>query len=115
MDEVVLLSSELICVGQIVAMVVRLMSLLLKLQSTEAAVSLIRSEILDVDLSKNSVLALNGVLLDPPVSILEQKVMRDILSLAVDAAWSADVHPYHNHSNTRTQSRNLESSLLARF
>jgi hypothetical protein len=74
-----------------VAIAARLMSLLLKLQSTEASMSLIRSEILDVELSKNSVIALNGLLYDPPDALLEPSLLQEILSLSLSAAQSYNV------------------------
>lgn len=67
------------------------MSLLLKLQSTESSIALIHSEILDVELSKNSVVALNGLLDDPPDALLEPSLLQEILSLSLSAAQNYNV------------------------
>jgi len=91
MDEVPFLSSELTSLGQVVAIAARLLPLILKLQSAESSLSLIRSEILDVELTKNSVVALNGILFDPTPSVLDSDVLQEILSPSLTAAQSTDV------------------------
>jgi hypothetical protein len=67
------------------------MSLLLKLQSADAAMTLIRSEILDAELSKNSVVALNALLFEPPEWVLDLSVMQEITEVSVNAAQNTDV------------------------
>jgi hypothetical protein len=79
-------------VDQIVAIAVRLMSLLLKIQSNEFSIAVVRAEVLDAKLSKRSIVAMNGVLSDPPTSILGKNIMPEILSHAVNAAQDTDVH-----------------------
>jgi hypothetical protein len=78
--------------GQIVAITVRLMSLLMKFQPAESSVAMVCSEIIDVEPSKNSVVALNGVLFDPPSSILEGQMFQELVNFALSAAQSTDVH-----------------------
>jgi hypothetical protein len=68
----------------------RLMSLILKYQSADSAKELIDSAILDIEPSKNSVIALNGLLYDPP-SILDEEVMQKIVAVALNAAQSTEV------------------------
>jgi len=80
--------------GQIVAIAVRLMSLLLNIQSEESAVAFICSEILDADLSRNSIIALNGLLFEPPSTISSTGVMEGIIEVAINAAKSTDVRSY---------------------
>ena len=82
--------------GQIVAITSRLMSLLMKYQSAEATVAMVCSEIIDVELSKNSVVALNSALLDPPSSIVEGQMLQEMLNLSLNAAQGADVRLTHN-------------------
>jgi len=56
------------------------------------------SEIIDTELSKTSVIALNGFLHDPPTSILD-RILDEVLSMSLNAATSADVHPIANASS----------------
>lgn len=72
-------------------MTVRLMSLILKFLSGESAMAFICSEIIDADLSRTSVIALNGFLHDPPSSILN-RIVDEVLSMTLNAATSTDVH-----------------------
>ena len=72
-------------------MTVRLMSLVLKFLSAESAVAFICSEIIDVELSRTSVIALNGFLHDPPASILD-RILDEILTMTLNAATSTDVN-----------------------
>ena len=96
--------------GHVVPITVRLMSLLLKILSTEAAISLIQVEILDPALSKNSVIALNGLLYDILPSIIESPLMPEILSLSLQAAKSTDVRPsLSKHTEIRTTSQKRAS------
>jgi len=76
-----------------VAIAVRLMSWLMKFQTAEATVAMVCSEIIDTELSKNSVVALNGVLVDPPSSIVEGQMLQEMLTLSLSAAKSTDVSP----------------------
>lgn len=69
---------------------VRLMSLVLKLQSSESAMNYIRAQILDADASRNSIIALNAILFDPPACILDAEVIEEIVSLSLLASQSAD-------------------------
>ena len=80
-------------VGQLVAIAVHLMSLLMKFQTAEATVAIVCSEIIDVELSKNSVVALNGILLEPPSSIVEGQMLQEMITLSLSAAQSTDVSP----------------------
>jgi hypothetical protein len=89
----------LIHVGGIVAAAVRLMSLLLNIQSANSSLALVRAQILDIELSKNSVVALNGLLHDPPVAVLSPPIMEEIATRAVTAAQSTDVCSLHNTYN----------------
>lgn len=75
------------------AIAVRLMSWLMKFQTAEATVAMVCSEIIDTELSKNSVVALNGVLVDPPSSIVEGQMLQEMLTLSLSAAKSTDVSP----------------------
>jgi hypothetical protein len=77
-----------------VTIIVRLMSLLLKIQSNESSIAVVRAEVLDAKLSKKSMVAMNGVLYDPPTSILGQDIMPEIVSHAINAAQDTDVHFY---------------------
>ena len=56
--------------------------------------SLIRSEILDSQLSKNSVVALNSLLFDPPACVLDMSVMQEITEVSLNAAQNTDVRAY---------------------
>jgi hypothetical protein len=73
-----------------VAIAARLMSLVLKVQPQDVAISFVRSEILDVETSKNSMVALNGILYDPAPVVLES-VLEEILDLSLNSAQSTDV------------------------
>jgi hypothetical protein len=53
--------------------------------------TLIRSEILDAELSKNSVVALNALLFDPPEWVLDLSVMQEITEVSVNAAQNIEV------------------------
>jgi len=66
------------------------MSLVLKHMSGDAAMALVRAEILDADISHNSVIALNGLLYDPPISVLHES-LDEILDVSLNAALSRDV------------------------
>jgi|SRR5277367_455490 len=81
-------------VGQLLAITVHLMSLLMKFQTAEANVAVTCADIIDVELSKNSVVALNGVLLDPPSSIVQGQMLREMINLSLGAARSTDVYSY---------------------
>ena len=72
-------------------MTVRLMSLVLKYLSAESAMAFICAEIIDAELSRTSVIALNGFLHDPSTSILD-RILDEVLSMALNAATSTDVH-----------------------
>jgi hypothetical protein len=74
-----------------VAITVRLMSLLMKFQTAEATVAMVCSEIIDVEPSKNSVVALNGALLDPPSSIVQGQMLQEMITLSLSASRSTDV------------------------
>jgi len=65
----------------------------MKFQTAEATVAMVCSEIIDTELSKNSVVALNGVLVDPPSSIVEGQMLQEMLTLSLSAAKSTDVSP----------------------
>ena len=73
------------------AIAARLMSLLMKFQSAESTVAMVCSEIIDVEPSKNSVVALNGVLFDPPSSIVEGQMLQEMINSSLNAAQSTDV------------------------
>ena len=66
------------------------MSLVLKYMSDDAAMALVRAEILDVEISHNSVIALNGLLYDPPTSFPHES-LDEILDVSLNAALSRDV------------------------
>jgi hypothetical protein len=90
------ISSLNLQIGQIIAMAVRLMSLVLKFLSTGSAIAFIRSEIIDVELSRTSVIALNGFLHDPPASLLNIEILDEISDLSLKAAVSTDVNTQIN-------------------
>ena len=81
---------DLTCIGQIVPIAVHLMILILRFLSAESSIAFICSEIIDIDLSKNSIIALNGFLYDPSASILD-RVLDEVLSLTLKAAESTNV------------------------
>src|SRR5271170_1791446 len=91
MEEVQQTRCETDVLGQLVAVTARLMQLLLKFQTAEATVAIICLEIIDVELSKNSVVALNGVLRDPPSSIVQGQMLQEMITLSLSAARSTDV------------------------
>jgi hypothetical protein len=72
-------------------MAARLMSLILKFLSTDSSMVFIRSEIIDVELSQNSVIAMNGLLYDPLTCVVETQLLDDVISLSLNAARSTDV------------------------
>jgi len=94
MEEVQQTRCETDVLGQLVAVTARLMQLLFKFQTAEATVAIICSEIIDVELSKNSVVALNGVLRDPPSSIVQGQMLQEMITLSLSAARSTDVYSY---------------------
>lgn len=66
------------------------MSLLLKYMSNDSALALVRTEILDTEISQNTVTALNGLLYNPPTSLLKES-LDEILDVSLNAALSRDV------------------------
>jgi hypothetical protein len=71
-------------------MSVRLMSLVLKFESSEPALNYIQSEILEVEPSRISMVALNAILFDPPTCLLDPGVIQKIVGLALSASQSTD-------------------------
>ena len=67
------------------------MSMVLKFLSKESALAFVRSEIINVELSRTSIIALNGFLHDPSASILNIDVLNEVMDLSLKAALSTDV------------------------
>ena len=67
------------------------MSLVLKFLSKESTLAFVRSEIINAELSRTSIIALNGFLHDPSASILNIEVLDEVLDLSLKAAVNTDV------------------------
>jgi hypothetical protein len=66
------------------------MSLLLKYLKEQAASQLLQTDILEAEITQNSVTALNGLLYDPPTAILNGS-LDEILDVSLNAALSREV------------------------
>jgi len=82
-------------VGNVLAIGVRLMSLLMKVQPADWVRTFIQSTLLDGGISKNSVAALNALVLDPPTSLLDTEMVQEIISSGIKAAQDTDVVPIY--------------------
>ena len=67
------------------------MSLLMKVQPVDSVRTFIRFSILDGGVSRNSVVALNALVLDPPNSLLDGELVQEIVSSGITAAKDTDV------------------------
>jgi hypothetical protein len=77
--------------GQTVAIAARLMSLSLKFQSDDTALTFIRTHILDPEPSRNSLVALNALLFDPVKVLFDSSTLQEIWTLSLNASQNTDV------------------------
>jgi hypothetical protein len=65
----------------------------MKVQPADSVRTFIRFSILDGGVSRNSVVALNALVLDPPNSLLDGELVQEIVSSGITAAKDTDVSP----------------------
>jgi len=105
----------LTCAGQVLAIGVRLLSLLIKVQPADVSRAFIQSSILDAGISRNSIVALNALALDPTSSVLTDEMIEQLVSSGIRAAQNTDVQPNSFHADVRITFQNREFSFLGRF
>jgi hypothetical protein len=98
--------------GQLVASTAYLMSLLLKYLNEQTASRLLQTDILEAEITQNSVTALNGLLNDPPTAILNGS-LDEILDVSLNAALSREVCFHCRPSNARMRFLRAVLLLLA--
>jgi len=105
----------LTCAGQVLAIGVRLLSLLIKVQPSDISRAFIQSSILDAGISRNSIVALNALVVDPTSSILTDEMIEQLVSSGIRAAQNTDVQPNLFHVDVRISFQNRELYFWGRF
>ena len=91
------------------------MSLLMKVQPVDSVRTFIRFSILDGVVSRNSVVALNALVLDPPNSLLDGELVQEIVSTGITTAKDTDVKSGWSEANVRISFPNLGFCFSERY